>query len=101
MDTADVNSMHPRRWGSVQRADKLPPEALALVELAFGPADEVIEDPADTTIDDKALSPPTLDDQALDGLRAHLGANHVLTDAQSRASHTRGKSTPEDRKSVV
>ncbi|MEZ5112840.1 MAG: FAD-binding oxidoreductase [Nocardioidaceae bacterium] len=95
MDTADVSPMHPRRWGSTQRAAKLPPEALALVELAFGPADDVIGDPADTTINDNALSPSSLNDQALDGLRACLGVNHVLTDAQSRASHTRGKSTPD------
>ncbi|HMY08888.1 MAG TPA: hypothetical protein PKE34_04580, partial [Marmoricola sp.] len=62
MDTADVSPMHPRRWGSTQRAAKLPPEALALVELAFGPADEVIGDPADTTINDNALSPSSLND---------------------------------------
>jgi alkyldihydroxyacetonephosphate synthase len=80
--------MHPQRWGDPARAGDLPESARGLVELAFGsracPAVPGARPPA-----------PALDEALLDGLRAIVGAEHVLLDDATRALRTRGKSTPD------
>jgi alkyldihydroxyacetonephosphate synthase len=83
-----VAEMHPQRWGDPAAAAELPESALGLVELAFGLQDR----PAVT-----GATPPTvaLSDDLLDGLRALVGAAHVLTDDATRTLRTRGKSTPD------
>jgi alkyldihydroxyacetonephosphate synthase len=80
--------MHPQRWGAPDAATVLPDSALGLVDLAFGLQDR----PAVTG----ATPPPVaLDASLLDGLRAIVGADHVLVDDTTRALRTRGKSTPD------
>ena len=80
--------MHPQRWGDPAQATDLPASALGLVELAFGRQDA----PATT-----GATPPVsaLDEVLLDGLRAIVGAEHVLVDDATRTLRTRGKSTPD------
>ncbi|WP_253941962.1 FAD-binding oxidoreductase [Nocardioides sp. zg-1230] len=80
--------MHPQRWGAPSAATALPDSALGLVELAFGLQDRPPVEGA---------TPPAsaLDDALLDGLRAVVGAEHVLTDDATRTLRTRGKSTPD------
>lgn len=83
-----VGEMHPSRWGDPAAATDLPESALGLVDLAFGlqerPTVAVATPPA------SALAP-----ELLDGLRAIVGAEHVLVDDATRALRTRGKSTPD------
>jgi alkyldihydroxyacetonephosphate synthase len=80
--------MHPQRWGDPAAAADLPESARSLVELAFG----LQERPAVTGATPPA---PRLDPGLLDGLRAIVGAEHVLVDDATRALRTRGKSTPD------
>lgn len=80
--------MHPQRWGVPSAATVLPDSALGLVELAFGLQDC-------PPVEGVAPPPPALDDPLLDGLRAVVGAEHVLTDDATRTLRTRGKSTPD------
>ncbi|GAA5106018.1 FAD-binding oxidoreductase [Alloalcanivorax gelatiniphagus] len=86
-ETAPVE-MHPQRWGDPGAATVLPESALALVDLAFGLQDR----PATSGATPLA---PALDEALLDGLRAIVGAEHVLVDDTTRALRTRGKSTPD------
>jgi len=82
--------MHPQRWGDPAQAarSELPASALGLVDLAFGLRDR----PAVTD----AVPPPcALGADLLDGLRAIVGAEHVLVDDATRTLRTRGKSTPD------
>jgi alkyldihydroxyacetonephosphate synthase len=80
--------MHPQRWGDPARATALPDSALGLVELAFG----LHESPA---VADAVPPPPGIDPSLLEGLRALVGAEHVLVDDETRRRRTRGKSTPD------
>ena len=80
--------MHPQRWGDPAAATDLADSALGLVELAFGLQDR-------PPVVGATPAPSTLDDALLDGLRAVLGAEHVLTDDETRTLRTRGKSTPD------
>ncbi|WP_235534943.1 FAD-binding oxidoreductase [Nocardioides sp. Soil777] len=84
-----TSEMHPQRWGDPAAAVALPDTARGLVELAFGGIRDAsaVAAPADEL--------PSLDDALLDGLRAVVGAEHVLTDTATRALRTRGKSTPD------
>ncbi|WP_242494753.1 FAD-binding oxidoreductase [Nocardioides zhouii] len=84
--TTPTVEMHPQRWGDPAAATDLPATALGLVELAFGLQDR----PAVTD-----ATPPgsALDATLLDGLRELVGAEHVLTDDETRTLRTRGKST--------
>jgi alkyldihydroxyacetonephosphate synthase len=80
--------MHPSRWGDPAAATDLPDAARGLIELAFG----IEERPAvaEVTLPAAAIAP-----DLLDGLRDLLGADHVLTDDETRRLRTRGKSTPD------
>lgn len=80
--------MHPQRWGDPAAASDLPEAALGLVELAFGRQQR----PA---VPGATPPPVALPDALLDGLRAVVGAEHVLTDDATRVLRTRGKSTPD------
>ena len=80
--------MHPQRWGDPAAATALPDSARGLVELAFGLDDR----PA---VADAPVPPSVLDPALVDGLRALVGAEHVLLDDDVRRLRTRGKSTPD------
>ncbi len=80
--------MHPQRWGDPAAATPLPEAARGLIELVFG----LDERPA---VEPSALPTPVLEPALLDGLRALVGAEHVLTDDGTRRLRTRGKSTPD------
>ncbi|QBR94486.1 FAD-binding oxidoreductase [Nocardioides euryhalodurans] len=82
--------MDPERWGDPAAAAPLTPTARELVELAFGPA--ATTEPAPGP---EQLPATRLDDAVLDGLRAVVGREHVLTDDEVRRRRTRGKSTPD------
>ena len=74
-----TSEMHPQRWGDPAAAVALPDTARGLVELAFGGIRDTsaVVAPADEL--------PSLDEALLDGLRAVVGAEHVLTDTAIRA----------------
>ncbi len=83
-----VVEMHPQRWGDPAAAAPLPAAARGLVELAFG-----LEERPPVT--HPAVPAPAIGTDLLDGLRALVGAGHVLTDDATRRLRTRGKSTPD------
>jgi alkyldihydroxyacetonephosphate synthase len=82
--------MHPTRWGDPARATALPNAARGLVELAFPLDDRSVADDAPFTLPAIGLG-----DDVLGELAGVLGAEHVLTDDESRRLRTRGKSTPD------
>jgi alkyldihydroxyacetonephosphate synthase len=83
-----TREMHPTRWGDPAAAAPLPDSARGLVELAFG----LDERPA---TEHPIVPPGKVDEAVLDGLRKVMGAEHVLTDDDTRRLRTRGKSTPD------
>ena len=83
-----TTEMHPSRWGDPAAATDLPDAARGLIELAFG----IEERPAAAEV---TLPAPAIAPGLLDGLRDLLGAEHVLTDDETRRLRTRGKSTPD------
>jgi len=85
--------MHPARWGDPAAVAPLSDSARELVRLAFGeptPAAPGAEPPGEGTVPEPALAPALLD-----GLRATVGPDHVVTDDDLRRRRTRGKSTPD------
>ncbi len=82
------SEMHPSRWGDPALAGPLPEAARGLLEMAFGLEDR-------STVAAPTFPPIGLDDDVLTGLRELLGADHVLTDDETRRLRTRGKSTPD------
>ena len=90
--TTEHTEMHPHRWGDPAAARPLPESTRGLVELAFG---ELRERPAATSPPPPTALPAELLEGLLDGLRAIVGADHVLVDDDTRALRTRGKSTPD------
>ena len=89
--TRPLTPMHWARWGDPAQAGPLPEGARGLVELAFGPAREQETVP----LEQVTLPESGLGVDLLDGLASLVGSEHVLTDAESRVRHTRGKSTPD------
>ncbi len=88
MSQVENREMHPSRWGDPASAAALPEAARGLIELAFGLTETPVLEPLELP----ATSFPA---EALTGLRALLGDEHVLTDDDSRRRRTRGKSTPD------
>ncbi|WP_227463696.1 FAD-binding oxidoreductase [Nocardioides lijunqiniae] len=82
------SEMHPQRWGDPEAATALPEAARGLIEMAFG----IDERPAAASV---AVPTAELSADLLDGLRAVVGEEHVLTDDATRRLRTRGKSTPD------
>jgi alkyldihydroxyacetonephosphate synthase len=81
--------MHWSRWGDPAQAGPLPDAAFALVDAFLGTSDTPAVAPEDVR-----LSEPL--DAALVGELAEIvGAEHVLTDHDTRLHRTRGKSTPD------
>lgn len=83
-----TREMHPTRWGDPAAAAPLPDSARGLIELAFG----LDERPA---TEHPSVPPGKVDEAVLDGLREVVGAEHVLSDDDTRRLRTRGKSTPD------
>lgn len=81
--------MHWSRWGDPAQAGPLSESAFALVDAFIG----TTETPA-VRPDDVRLS-AVLGDELLDQLAGIVGAEHVLTDHETRLHRTRGKSTPD------
>ncbi len=81
--------MHWSRWGNPAEAAPLPESAFALVDAFIGTADTPAVDPATVR-----LSEPLAED-LLAALAEIVGADHVLTDHETRMLRTRGKSTPD------
>src|SRR6188768_3457362 len=79
--------MHWSRWGDPEQAGPLTQSARALVDAFIGTADTPAVDLADVRLSDP------LDAALVAELDALVGADHVLTDHDTRALHTRGKST--------
>lgn len=80
--------MHPQRWGDAAHAGPLPESTQGLVDFAFG----ALSTPA---VDSVALPASGIATELLAGLAEVVGAEHVLTDDDSRRLRTRGKSTPD------
>ena len=81
--------MHWSRWGDPRQAGPLPEAAHALVDAFLGTS----ETPA-VAPEDVRLSEP-LATELVAELAAIVGAEHVLTDHDTRLHRTRGKSTPD------
>ncbi|MET3962018.1 alkyldihydroxyacetonephosphate synthase [Marmoricola sp. OAE513] len=81
--------MHWSRWGDPEHAGPLAESAFALVDTFIGTSDT----PA-VPAEDVRLSDP-LDSALVAELAEIVGAEHVLTDHESRLHRTRGKSTPD------
>ncbi len=81
--------MHWARWGDPAEAAPLSESAHALVDAYLGTTDSPAVDPADVR-----LSAPLAEDLVA-GLAAVVGAEHVVTDHETRLHRTRGKSTPD------
>ena len=81
--------MHWSRWGDPAEAGPLPESAFALVDAFIGTSQTPAVDQAEVR-----LSEPLAAD-LLAGLEEIVGAEHVLTDHETRLHRTRGKSTPD------
>jgi len=79
--------MHWSRWGDPEQAGPLTQSARALVDAFIGTVDTPAVDLADVRLSDP------LDAALVAELDALVGADHVLTDHDTRALRTRGKST--------
>ncbi|MFE7223427.1 FAD-binding oxidoreductase [Nocardioides sp. NPDC057577] len=83
-----ILEMHPQRWGDPAHAAPLPESVKGLVDAFIGTRDT----PA---VDQVRIPAPGLSASLLDGLRALVGEDEVLTDDDTRRLRTRGKSTPD------
>jgi alkyldihydroxyacetonephosphate synthase len=81
--------MHWSRWGDPAQAGPLTESAFALVDAFLGTSDTPAVAPEDVR-----LSEP-LDAELVAELAGLVGAEHVLTDHDTRLHRTRGKSTPD------
>jgi alkyldihydroxyacetonephosphate synthase len=83
------SEMHWSRWGDPAQAGPLSESAFALVDAFIGTTDTPAVDPADVRLSDP------LRQELLEELGGIVGAEHVLTDHETRLHRTRGKSTPD------
>jgi alkyldihydroxyacetonephosphate synthase len=89
MSPSPTPDMHWSRWGDPAQAGPLSESAFALVDAFLGTSETPAVDPAAVQ-----LSAP-LGDQLVAELAGIVGAEHVLTDHDTRLHRTRGKSTPD------
>ena len=87
MSTPGTPEMHWSRWGDPAEAGPLPESAFALVDAFIGTSQTPAVDAADVRLSDPLSS------DLLMGLEEIVGAEHVLTDHETRLHRTRGKST--------
>src|ERR1700759_2502691 len=83
------SEMHWSRWGDPAEAGPLSDSAFGLVDAFIGTSETPAIDPSEVR-----LSEP-LADHLLEQLAGIVGAEHVLTDHETRLHRTRGKSTPD------
>jgi alkyldihydroxyacetonephosphate synthase len=76
-------------WGDAAQVPELSDAVSALLRDGLGVTH------AAGSVAELALAPIRLDDDALDAARGLIGSDHVRLDDATRASHTRGKSTPD------
>ena len=82
--------MHPSSAGATRPPPTaLPDSARGLIEMAFGLDERPAVDDGDAARRRRSAG------ELLDALRGVLGAEHVLTDDETRRLRTRGKSTPD------
>ncbi len=81
--------MHWSRWGDPAQAGPLPESAFALVDAFIGTSETPAVDPGSVLLSDP------LGEELLRELGDLVGAEHVLTDHETRLHRTRGKSTPD------
>jgi alkyldihydroxyacetonephosphate synthase len=84
-----TTEMHWSRWGDPAQAGPLAESTFALVDAFLG----TTQTPA-VAPEDVQLTEP-LDEDLISELAAIVGADHVLTDHDTRLHRTRGKSTPD------
>ena len=89
MTSTTPPEMHWSRWGDPAQAGPLPESAFALVDAFLGTS----QTPA-VEAEEVRLSEP-LAEELLAELAELVGAEHVLTDHDTRLHRTRGKSTPD------
>ncbi|MCZ4499739.1 MAG: linked oxidase domain protein [Marmoricola sp.] len=81
--------MHWSRWGNPDLAGPLPESAFALVDAFIGTRDTPAVDLADVRLSEPLAA------ELVAELVTIVGAEHVLTDHDTRLHRTRGKSTPD------
>ncbi len=81
--------MHWSRWGDPAEAAPLSESAFGLVDAFIGTSRTPAVDPADVRLSDPLAA------NLLADLARVVGAEHVLTDHETRLHRTRGKSTPD------
>ena len=81
--------MHWSRWGDPAKAGPLPAGARELVDAFLGTSETPAVDPAEVRLSEPLAA------ELLEELAAIVGAEHVLTDHETRLHRTRGKSTPD------
>jgi alkyldihydroxyacetonephosphate synthase len=81
--------MHWSRWGDPAEAGPLSESAFALVDAFIGTTETPAVEPASVRLS------AVLGQELLDELAGIVGAEHVLTDHETRLHRTRGKSTPD------
>jgi alkyldihydroxyacetonephosphate synthase len=81
--------MHWSRWGDPAQESPLSESAFGLVDAFIGTSETPAVDPASVRLS------PVLGGALLEELAGIVGAEHVLTDHDTRLHRTRGKSTPD------
>ncbi|MEO5652575.1 MAG: FAD-binding oxidoreductase [Marmoricola sp.] len=81
--------MHWSRWGDPAMAGPLPESAFALVDAFIGTAETPAVDSGEVRLSEPLAA------ASVGELEELVGAEHVLTDSETRLHRTRGKSTPD------
>ena len=89
MSTPRSAEMHWSRWGDPAQAGPLSESAFELVDAFLGTSPAPAVDPEQVRLS------AALDERLLTELAGIVGAEHVLTDHETRLHRTRGKSTPD------
>ncbi len=89
MSTLRSTEMHWSRWGDPAQAGPLSESAFDLVDAFLGTS------PSPAVSPEQVRLSAALDERLLIELAGIVGAEHVLTDHETRLHRTRGKSTPD------